>query len=155
MTARVYPAETMREWGVVNRVLPAAELLQKARSFTRRLAAGPTLAHAATKRIIRLTDDAGIAAADAALPDVGAKVMASQDLQNGARTLLEKGPGHATFASLQVLFSRPTTDRALLTVSLALIDSLTPMPLGDSASPPEVTRCSSLPCRPQTPWCGG
>jgi hypothetical protein len=23
--------------------------------------------------------------------------MASQDLQNGARTLLEKGPGHATF----------------------------------------------------------
>jgi hypothetical protein len=24
-------------------------------------------------------------------------VMASDDLQNGARTLLEKGPGHATF----------------------------------------------------------
>jgi hypothetical protein len=64
-------------------------------------------------------------------------------------------PGHATFASLQVLFSRPTTDRALLTVSLTLIDSLTPMPLADPASPPEVTRCSSLPCRPQTPWCGG
>ena len=28
------------------------------------------------------------------------------------------------------------------------------MPLGDSASPPEVTRCSSRPCRPQTPWWG-
>jgi len=25
---------------------------------------------------------------------------------------------------------------------------------GDSASSPEVTRCSSVPCRPQTPWCG-
>ena len=28
------------------------------------------------------------------------------------------------------------------------------MPPGDSASPPEVARCSSVPCRPQTPWCG-
>jgi hypothetical protein len=25
----------------------------------------------------------------------------------------------------------------------------------DPVSPPEVTRCSSLPCRLQTPWCGG
>src|SRR4051795_12504307 len=25
----------------------------------------------------------------------------------------------------------------------------------DSASPPEVTHCSSVPCRPQAPWCGG
>jgi hypothetical protein len=28
------------------------------------------------------------------------------------------------------------------------------VPPGDLASPPEVTRCSSVPCRPQTPWCG-
>ena len=30
-------------------------------------------------------------------PEEGARVMASEDLQNGARTLLEKGPGHAKF----------------------------------------------------------
>ena len=54
-----------------------------------------------------------------------------------------------------VLFSWPTTDRALLATSLLLIGLLTPEPPGDSASPPEVTRCSSVPCRPQTPWCGG
>jgi hypothetical protein len=47
--------------------------------------------------MIRLAVDQGVDAADAALPEVGAKVMASQDLQHGARTLLEKGPGHATF----------------------------------------------------------
>ena len=29
------------------------------------------------------------------------------------------------------------------------------MPPGDSASPPEVTRCSSVPCRPHTPWYDG
>jgi enoyl-CoA hydratase/carnithine racemase len=97
LSARIYPAETMLAWGVVNRIVPAGELVEKARSFARQLAAGPTLAHAATKRMIRLTVEEGVDAADAALPDAGAKVMASDDLQNGARTLLEKGPGHAKF----------------------------------------------------------
>jgi enoyl-CoA hydratase len=98
LTARPYPAETMRDWGVVNRVVPAGELLDKARAFVARLARGPTLAHAATKRMIRLTVDDGVEAADTALPEAGARVMASEDLQNGARTLLEKGPGNAKFA---------------------------------------------------------
>ena len=30
---RAYPAETMLEWGVVNRVVPAGDLLEKARAF--------------------------------------------------------------------------------------------------------------------------
>jgi enoyl-CoA hydratase/carnithine racemase len=97
LTARPYPAETMLDWGVVNRVVPAAELLNKTRAFAQRLAAGPTLAHAATKRMILLAVDEGVEAADTALPEAGARVMASQDLQSGARTLLEKGPGNATF----------------------------------------------------------
>jgi enoyl-CoA hydratase/carnithine racemase len=97
LTGRPYPAQTMLEWGVVNRVVPDAELDDKARAFAERLAAGPTRAHAATKRMIALTVDEGIAAADAALAEVGASVMASEDMQNGARTLMEKGPGHATF----------------------------------------------------------
>jgi len=63
--------------------------------------------------------------------------------------------GPAVFAALQVLHSGPSTGRASLATSLPLIGLLTPVPPGDPASPPEVTRCSSLPCRPQTPWCGG
>jgi enoyl-CoA hydratase/carnithine racemase len=97
LTARAYPAETMLDWGVVNRVVEPDDLEAKARAFAGRLAQGPTLAHGATKEMIRLTVDEGVEAADAALPNVGAKVMASEDLQRGARTLLEKGPGHATF----------------------------------------------------------
>lgn len=97
LTARTYPAETMLEWGVVNRVVAASDLREKAHSFAQRLAAGPTLAHAATKRMIQLTVDEGVEAADAALPEVGARVMASQDVQDGARALLEKGPGYAAF----------------------------------------------------------
>ncbi len=87
----------MLEWGVVNRVVEAGDLEAKARAFAGRLAEGPTLAHAATKQMIRLTVDEGVEAADAALAEAGATVMASDDLQRGARTLLEKGPGHATF----------------------------------------------------------
>src|SRR4051794_2318403 len=64
-------------------------------------------------------------------------------------------PGHAAFTALVVLHSRPSTARASLATSLSLIGPLTPVPPGDPASPPEVTRCSSVPCRPQTPWCGG
>jgi hypothetical protein len=60
-------------------------------------------------------------------------------------------PGHAVFTALEVLPSRPTTDRASLATSLSLIGLLTPVPPGDPASPPEVTHCSSVPCRPQTP----
>jgi enoyl-CoA hydratase/carnithine racemase len=97
LTGRPYPAETMLAWGVVNRVVAGEELHEKARSFVRRLAEGPTLAHAATKRMIQVAVDEGVQAADAALPEAGARVMASEDLQNGARTLLEKGPGHAVF----------------------------------------------------------
>src|SRR5260370_31730380 len=63
--------------------------------------------------------------------------------------------GHVTFITLQVPFGSPTTDRASLATSLLLIGSLTPVSPGDSASSPEVTRCSSVPCRPQSPWCGG
>src|SRR5208337_273429 len=63
--------------------------------------------------------------------------------------------GRVAFTALKVLRSRPTTGRASLAISLALIGPLTPVPSADSASPPEVTHCSSVPCHPQTPWCGG
>jgi enoyl-CoA hydratase/carnithine racemase len=99
LTARPYPAQTMLEWGVVNRVLPAADLEKKARAFALGLAAGPTLANATAKRMIRLTVDQGVEAADSALPEAGGRVIASEDLQNGARMLMEKGPGNATFVN--------------------------------------------------------
>src|ERR1035437_2021295 len=68
---------------------------------------------------------------------------------------LRRLPGHAAFTALEVLHSRPSTGRALLATSLSLIGLLTPVPPGDPASPPEVTHRSSVPCHPQTPWCGG
>jgi enoyl-CoA hydratase/carnithine racemase len=61
------------------------------------LACRPTVAHRASKRLIRTALDEGIAGADAVLPDASAPVFASQDLQDGVASLLERGPGHARF----------------------------------------------------------
>jgi len=55
----------------------------------------------------------------------------------------------------RTLRSRPPTDRASRAISLSLIGLLTPVPTGDPASPPEVTRYSSVPCCPHSPCCGG
>ena len=62
---------------------------------------------------------------------------------------------HTAFTVFLVLHSRPSTGRASLAPSLSLIGPLTLVPPRDSVSPPEVTRCSSVPCRPQSPWYGG
>ena len=53
MSGDLYDAATLERWGVVNRVLPDAELAERTLEFARRLASGPTLAHAATKRVVR------------------------------------------------------------------------------------------------------
>ena len=51
MTGRLYDAQTLHQWGVVNRVVAPEDLLDKARRFAADLAAGPTIAHAATKAV--------------------------------------------------------------------------------------------------------
>src|SRR3954471_8255733 len=47
----LYDAPTLHGWGVVNRVLADDAVLDDARAFASELAAGPTVAHAATKAI--------------------------------------------------------------------------------------------------------
>ncbi|WP_171052771.1 enoyl-CoA hydratase/isomerase family protein [Streptomyces marianii] len=94
----VYPASRMYEWGVVNRVLPQEDLQEKALRYVHRIAAGPTRALAAAKQLISLTTDGGVGAADTAMPALAGEIVASQDLQEGAASLLAHGPGHATFA---------------------------------------------------------
>lgn len=98
MTGRVYPAAKLADWGVVNRVLPDDELADKAMAFARDLAAGPTRAHAGTKRLVREFLDGGVAAADAAVAEVAAGVVETEDFKGGVRSFLEHGPGHAEFS---------------------------------------------------------
>jgi enoyl-CoA hydratase/carnithine racemase len=97
MTGDVYPAAEMHQWGVVNRILPPADLLEQARSFAAQLAAGPTVATAVGKRLLQTARDHGVAAADAITPRETGQIFATRDLPAGITSLLEQGPGKATF----------------------------------------------------------
>jgi enoyl-CoA hydratase/carnithine racemase len=97
MTGGLYDAEVLERWNVVNRVVPDGELLEKGMKFAHRLAAGPTKAHAATKRIVRAYLKGGIEEADRETPKVAASLFETEDLQNAVRSFLEEGPGKATF----------------------------------------------------------
>ena len=98
MTGGLYDAGVLREWGVVNRVVADADLEEKALRFAARLAAGPTRAHAATKRIVRTFLDGGMRAADDSMNEVAAEVVETEDFKDGVRSFLEQGPGTAQFA---------------------------------------------------------
>ncbi len=96
--ARIYDAPTMKEWGVVQRVLPDADLLEKSRALAASLAGGPTQAHAATSAVLSGFAESGVAGADAALRHTGPPVLLTQDVRTGVESLIAKGPGHAVFA---------------------------------------------------------
>jgi enoyl-CoA hydratase len=98
MTGGLYTAETLHDWGVVNRVLPAEELLEKSRRFAARLASGPTLAHVATKRIVRAATDHGTRGADARTAELTSHLFESADAKNAVASFLEHGPGKASFS---------------------------------------------------------
>ena len=97
MTGELYDAATLERWNVVNRVLPDAGFDQAARAFARRLAGGPTRAHAATKAIVRAQVEGGARAADERVPDLAGDLFATEDLRGAVRSFLENGPGHATY----------------------------------------------------------
>ncbi|HEV3000639.1 MAG TPA: enoyl-CoA hydratase/isomerase family protein [Solirubrobacteraceae bacterium] len=97
MSGQLFDAATMREWGVVTRVWPDAEFDAKARRFAERLANGPTVAHAATKRIVAAQKEGGARAADEIVPELSGSLFATEDLQRAVASFLEHGPGHATY----------------------------------------------------------
>jgi enoyl-CoA hydratase len=97
MSGGIYDAATLERWNVVNRVLPDDQLLEKGTKFAHRLANGPTIAHGATKRIIRAYRAGGVEEADRITGEQFAGLFASEDLQNALKTFLAEGPGKATF----------------------------------------------------------
>jgi len=97
MSQGIYDAATLEGWNVVNRVLPDDQLLEKGMRFAQRLAAGPTKAHAATKRIVRAYLQGGVDEADRVTPEVAGALFETEDLQRAVKSFLTEGPGKATF----------------------------------------------------------
>jgi enoyl-CoA hydratase/carnithine racemase len=98
MTGELYDAATLERWNVVNRVLPDEGFDEAARAFARKLAEGPTRAHAATKAIVAaVREDGSARAADARVPELAGGHFATEDLKGAVRSFLQNGPGHATY----------------------------------------------------------
>jgi enoyl-CoA hydratase len=93
----LYDAPTMHTWGVVNRVLGEDALLDDARAFAAELAAGPTVAHAATKAIVRAQADHGTRGADERTASLTSHLFETEDARGAIASFLEQGPGKATF----------------------------------------------------------
>lgn len=90
-TADMYDAATFERWNIINKVVPDDELWDQSLAFATRLAAGPTRAHAATKRLVRAYLENGMIAADRQILDVATLLFDTEDMQGNVRTMLEHG----------------------------------------------------------------
>ncbi|SFN64587.1 Enoyl-CoA hydratase/carnithine racemase [Pseudonocardia ammonioxydans] len=97
LTGERFGAEVLREWGVVNRVLPRDGFAEAARAFAGTLAAGPTRAHAATKQLVGTAVRDGVRAADAITPQLSGALFGTEDLRGAVASFLTEGPGRATY----------------------------------------------------------
>lgn len=94
LTGRWFDAEEAHRWGLVNRVVPAQELMDEVWKLARKLAEGPPLVQAATKEIVR---DAENKKFQDALNKVNARqyrsveiMIPSEDRKEGPRAFVEK-----------------------------------------------------------------
>ncbi|WP_249010595.1 enoyl-CoA hydratase/isomerase family protein [Conexibacter sp. DBS9H8] len=96
-TGELFGAATLERWNVVNRVLADDHFTDAARAFALGIAEGPTLAHAATKRIVTAAVRGSARAADAIVPEVSGALFDSEDLRGAVHSFLTDGPGKASF----------------------------------------------------------
>jgi len=85
-------AEQARDWGLINRVVPAESLAEEAMAAAQRLAEGPTLALARAKELLNRTWDSSL---EAQLEEERRGIMAAfmtRDFQTGVRAFLAKQP---------------------------------------------------------------
>jgi hypothetical protein len=78
-------------------VLPDEGFPAAVREYVHDLAAGPTLAHAVTKRLVTTAVRDGVRAADDLTPPVSGALFGTADLRAAVASFLRDGPGRATF----------------------------------------------------------
>jgi len=83
MTSEQVPAREMLEAGVITEVVPEDRLLPTAYAWAERLAQGPTLAHAAHKRMLNAWSRGGVPAADALIGELAERLWRTEDARRG------------------------------------------------------------------------
>jgi crotonobetainyl-CoA hydratase len=94
LTGRAIDAHEAKHWGLVNEIVPASQLMARAREIADSLAAGPPLVFAAIKEIVRETAHLPVQQAfdmvtRRRLPTVDV-LYGSEDQKEGARAFAEK-----------------------------------------------------------------
>ena len=94
LTGRWIDAEEAARWGMINRIIPAADLMAEARALANHLASGPPLVYAAIKQIVREAESMTFQDAMNRITqrqfETVDKLYASDDQLEGARAFAEK-----------------------------------------------------------------
>jgi 2-(1,2-epoxy-1,2-dihydrophenyl)acetyl-CoA isomerase len=90
LTNRVLSAREAFDWGLVNRVVPPAELVTEARSLALRLAQGPASAHAGIKKLLLLSDTNSLESQMEQETREIAAASATPDGREGVKAFIEK-----------------------------------------------------------------
>jgi enoyl-CoA hydratase/carnithine racemase len=90
-TANRYSAEQFAQWRIVNRVVPTADLHKTAVTVAKKIARGPSMAHAQTKSIIRHALTHNSRSADRLVLDEATSLYETRDMQHAVGLLLEQG----------------------------------------------------------------
>jgi enoyl-CoA hydratase/carnithine racemase len=96
-TGETFAASALQQWNVVNRVLPDDGFDAAVRAFAAELAAGPTRAHAATKRVLAHFEHGGVPEANAHVTAIAAELFDTEDTRGAVKSFLNDGPGKARF----------------------------------------------------------
>ena len=93
-TGRWFDVEEAHRWGLVNRVVPADELMTQARQMAEDLASGPPLVFAAIKEVVREAEDMKFQDAlnriNNSQFETVERLYRSEDQKEGARAFAEK-----------------------------------------------------------------
>ncbi|MFH8488754.1 enoyl-CoA hydratase/isomerase family protein [Streptomyces longisporoflavus] len=96
-TGRMVKADEALTIGLVDRVVPAAEVYEQAREWAARLAQGPALALRAAKEAVDAGLETDIDTGLAIERTWFAGLFATEDRERGMRSFVEEGPGKAKF----------------------------------------------------------
>lgn len=90
-SAEVFDAATFERWNIINDVVPDEALDQAVLDWAQRLAAGPTKAHAMTRRMVRALCNEGLEEADRVTLFDSPALWETKDMQAGVRRILSEG----------------------------------------------------------------
>jgi 2-(1,2-epoxy-1,2-dihydrophenyl)acetyl-CoA isomerase len=90
LTNRVLSAHEAHDWGLVNQVVKAAELLPEVRTLAARLADGPAAAHGGVKKLMLLADTNGLESQMEQETRFIAAASASAEGREGVKAFVEK-----------------------------------------------------------------